>query len=151
MRRLALIAALALALPAAAFARPGDRGDGTFVVKNATGQVSVRSQGSALGRVELGSITIIDLSPASSDDIQVLGANHKTPRGDGSVVYSGDKMRFRIVGGAYSLIITGSGINISAVGRGVANATGVSEGVFSADGSAFRAVFGPYTAVFGDA
>jgi hypothetical protein len=59
-------------------------------------------------------------------------------------------MRFRIVGGLYSLAITGSGVDITAVGKGTVVGQGVVGGVFSSDGSPFRASATPlYTAGFG--
>jgi hypothetical protein len=47
---------------------------------------------------------------------------------------------FRIVGGQYSVVILGSGINLSAVGRGRVVGQGITDGLFSTDGSPFRTV-----------
>jgi hypothetical protein len=141
MRKLVVVVLVALAVPAAAFARPVERGDGTLAVKNAVGQVTVRATGTMLGRVTSGTVTIVDLSPGGTNDTQVFGYDRKPRlRLDGSSVYQGNDMRFRIVGGQYSVVVTGSGINFSAVGRGTIVGQGVSDGVFSTDGSPFRPV-----------
>jgi hypothetical protein len=144
MRKFALVLVLALALPATAAARFGDRGDGTLVVKNARGQVGVTAKvGSALGRVDDGTITILDTSLNGTDDIQVIGADApKLVRKDGSITYSGTKMRFRIIGGGYVLTVLGSGINVTAVGKGTVYGTDVRAGLISADGAPFTTLTG---------
>jgi hypothetical protein len=151
MRKFALVLIIALALPAAAVARNGDRGDGTLVVKNARGQLTVNARGSALGRIDDGTITILDRSFDGSDDIQVVGAGaSKSVRADGTVVYSGQKLRYRIVGGPYFMTLTGKGINVSAVGKGTTyGIPDLTEGSFSADGAAFKPFFAPFGAQFG--
>lgn len=140
MRKLALILVLALALPAAAFARGGDKGDGTFAVKNAVGQFTVQAKGTILGHLDEGSVAVIDTSPAASDDIQVLGWDQKKSLKNGTVVYKGTDMRFRVVGGWYSLTVIGVGIDVSAVGMGSVNGKVITDGLFSTDGSPFRSV-----------
>jgi len=131
----------ALAVPSAAFARPAERGDGTLAVKNAVGQVTIRAQGTVLGRIANGTLTILDLSPNGSNDTQVFGFDRKPRlRPDGTSVYQGSDMRFRVVGGQYTVVVLGSGINLSAVGRGSVLGQGVTDGVFSTDGSPFRLV-----------
>ena len=132
---------LVLALPATAVGRPGDKGDGTFAVKNAVGQITVVAKGTALGRVDEGQIVVLDTSAGNaSADIQVLGYDRKpVVRWNGAVVYKGEDMRFRIVGGSYIATVTGTGVNVSAVGRGTVQGQGISEGLFSTDGSPFRA------------
>jgi hypothetical protein len=151
MRKFALVLILALALPAAALARNGDKGDGTLVVKNGRGQLTVSARGSALGRIDDGTIAILDRSAAGTDEIQVIGAEGgKLVRADGTVVYSGTKMRYRIVGGPYLMTITGKGISISAVGKGtIYGIPDLTEGSFSADGAAFKPFFSAFGALFG--
>jgi hypothetical protein len=151
MRKFALIMVLALALPVAASARGGDKGDGTLVVKNARGQIVVRATGSALGTVGDGSIVVQDLSSDASDDIQVVGADQpkKVDAALGTVTYVGTKMRFRIIGGGYLLTVTGKGINVSAVGKGAAVGTDARDGQISADGVPFKGLTGSLVTVFG--
>jgi hypothetical protein len=151
MRKFALIMVLALALPAAALARPGDKGDGTLVVKSARGQIVVKATGSALGTIADGSIVVQDLSVDGSDDIQVVGADQpkKVDAVLGTVTYTGTKMRFRIIGGGYQLTVTGKGINVSAVGKGTAWGTDARDGLVSADGQSFKGLTGALATVFG--
>jgi hypothetical protein len=141
MRKLVLLALVSLLVPAAAFARPVERGDGTLAVKNAVGQISVSAKGTMLGRVADGTITIVDLSPNGTNNVQVFGYDSKPRvRADGRTVYQGTDVRFRLLGGQYSVLVVGSGINLSAVGRGRIVAQGVTDGLFSADGSPFEPV-----------
>jgi hypothetical protein len=140
MRKSALVLVLALLIPAAASARNGDRGDGTFVVKNAVGQLTLNAKGSVIGKLDRGEITVQDLTPTANDDIQILGYDRKpVVRPDGATTYRGDKMRIRVVGAGYLVTVTGTGINLSSVGKGTVVGTAISEGLFSTDGSPFRA------------
>jgi len=68
MRRLVWISALAFALaaPAVGFALSGDD-DGTLSVKAGVGNVNVNFNGSAVGRLQRGSIRVID--PVASDGV----------------------------------------------------------------------------------
>jgi hypothetical protein len=139
MRKLVLVMLVALALPAAASAVPAERGDGTLAVKNATGRITIAARGALLGRVEEGVFVVADLSPGGNDEIQVFGNDQKPQvRGNGTTVYRGTDMRFRVVGGLYSVSVTGSGINVSAVGRGTVQGIGMSDGLFSSDGAPFK-------------
>jgi hypothetical protein len=147
MRKCALVLVLTLLLPAAASARNGDRGDGTFVVKNGVGQLTLNARGSVIGKLDRGEITIQDLTPTAVDDIQVLGYDRKpVVRSDGATTYRGDKMRIRVVGGGYIVTVTGTGINLSSVGKGTVVGAGITDGLFSTDGSPFRGATG---AVYG--
>jgi hypothetical protein len=140
MRKLFLTLVMLLVVPTAAAARPGDKGDGTFAVKNAVGQITVVAKGTALGRVDEGQIAVADMNPGGTgDEIQVLGYDKKPyTKPNGTTVYRGVDMRFRIVGGWYSLTVTGTGVNVSAVGRGTVQGQGISEGLFSTDGLPFK-------------
>ena len=149
MRKLLLLlVVLATAVPAAASAavsetaaRPLDKGDGTLAVKNAQGRVIVNARGALLGRLDDGGLTVLDLTPNDDSDFQVFGYDQKPIyRQNGTVVYSGANIRFRLVGGAYSVAITGKGINLSAVGRGTVQGIGVTDGLFSTDGQPFRSI-----------
>jgi len=151
MRKYVFVLVLALLLPAAASARPGDRGDGTFVVKNGLGQLTINAKGSVIGKLDRGEISVQDLTPTAGDEIQVLGYDRKpVVRPDGTTTYRGDKMRVRVVGGGFLVTVTGTGINLSSVGKGTVVGTGIGDGLFSTDGSPFRASPTPaYAGSFG--
>ena len=149
MRTFALILVLALTAPAAAIARPGDRGDGTFAVKNGEGQIQVTATGTVLGKIDEGSVAVTDLTPGGGD-LTVLGYDKRPVVKNGVTTYRGDNMRFRFAGGVYVVTVIGSGVNISAVGRGTVSGQGISDGLFSADGVKLQpAVAGFYAASFG--
>lgn len=132
---LLLLALLALAVPAAALAAP-EAGDGSLSVADGRGRVSVQARGGIIGRIERGSVLVYDLSPedtsvpaVSGDDVPVRFV------GDG-VQYGGKGVRFRLVGGAYKIVVNGSGIDLSAVGNGfvVLEGKGSDPGTYSFDG-----------------
>ena len=162
MRRLfvTLITAL-LAVPAGALAATAAPGDGTLVVKKASGKITINGRGIIFGRFDTGTLTIVDYNPDDGVDPQVNGAETTVPPAvDGSKwKYKGDNVRFRFFGGRYKLVFTGaSGVDISAVGSGKATLTGAGPsfigdyGTFSADGAKFQPLtLASITATFGTA
>lgn len=107
MRRVPLLIALSLllALPALSSARggppPGGRGEGMLEISHARGRVDLKIRGSAIGYVQRGLVVVVT----------------KGMQG-GVETYSGKRIRFRELDGAYRIQITGIGIDLSAVGRG---------------------------------
>jgi hypothetical protein len=129
------------AFPAAAAAAPGAAGDGTLVVRDANAKLRVVGRGTIFGRFDHGTITIIDRSPDDFVQPQVIGGGAPVIEvgEDGKWIYNykGDNVRFRFFGGKYSIRFVGTGINISAVGRGTFWAAGngtVDDGEFVVDG-----------------
>ena len=127
MRRLLLICVLAsVSLPAAAAsAAPLAPGDGTLAVRNASGDtgqlcVALAISGAAIGQVDRGRITVL---PGLGPEPDVSGADKQIDRADGSTVYIGTNLRFR-AGGSFRLRISGSGIDVNAVGQGTARLAG---------------------------
>jgi hypothetical protein len=149
-----LVLVLALLLPAAAWAAvvsPGAKapGDGTLVVDNGRGSVTVRARGGILARFDTGNVVIADSDLTDGRVPVVYGAETITVLPNGSIRYSGDDVRFRMIGGAYRVQINAIGIDISAVGRGVAvlDASEFTDfpGRYSLDGGPFRALPGHLT------
>ena len=154
MRRLVWLTALVLALaaPAMAFAVVGSgQDDGTLSVKAGVGKVYLNFNGSAVGRVQRGSIRVTD--PVSSDglgfefsncDVKKDLSDTTATRSDTIKVCRGDDIRFRAIGGKYTIQIFGAGINLSAVGHGSfgLNGAGDDPNVFS-DGQ-YSLNDGPY-------
>jgi hypothetical protein len=120
MRRLVLstVLAVGVVLPTAALAFGGG-GDGTLSVRNGFGRVTLRFTGSAIGRVAQGSIKVND--PIASDGV---GYDFSNCDRETAEFCSGDNIRFRAIGGRYFVSIKGSGISLSAVGRGYATLDG---------------------------
>src|ERR1700745_475138 len=126
MRTFALTLVLALAIPAVAAARPGNKGDGTFAVKNAAGQITVNAKGTVLGKLDEGTVTVTDMTPGGGDEPPtVVGADRKPVVKGTTTTYKGNGMRFRFAGGMYVVTVTGTGVNVSAGGRGTASRPGI--------------------------
>jgi hypothetical protein len=149
MRRFVpLVLVLALVLPAAAWAAasstagPATPGDGTLAVDNGNGSVTVRVRGGILGRFDTGNVVITDLDVGDGKVPVVYGADTIQALGPGRTKYSGEQIRFRMIGGLYRVQINATGVDLSAVGRGTAvlDASLFSDfpGRFSIDGGPFQ-------------
>ena len=129
MRRLVLILLVfGLAVPAAAWAVRELPGDGTVVVDNARGMVTVRARGGIIGRFDSGRLVVED--PVEGDGRPfVYGAERIRELGPHTTLYIGEDVRFRLIGGAYRVTVYAVGIDVSAVGRGsvVLDGTGFAE------------------------
>ena len=113
-----LLVAFALALPVAAAATLGS-GDGTLSVENGRGKVTVQARGGLIGRLDRGSVTIFDLTPADANQPVVSGDDQPVLLiGETGVRYRGTGIRFRVIGGAFRVVVQGRGIDLSVVGRG---------------------------------
>jgi hypothetical protein len=134
MRRFSLIAVvLLLAFPAAVLASAGAVGDGSLAVSNANVKsIVVAGHGLIYGYVDQGAVTVISYTPDDSNQFQISGAAAPTKNPSGSTRYAGSAMRF-LISGTYVLKFEGSGINLSAVGKGTVTAIG--SDVSSSDGT----------------
>jgi hypothetical protein len=145
MRRLIVMFAFLAALAVPVGALYAATGDGTLVVKNGVAPdlpgnhvpvVAMTITGSVIGTVNYGRI-VID-SSVSSDAPLVTGYES---RGDSKVIetaqfWKGSDLKFRAVGGKYTILIYGSGINLVAVGKGTVKLAGMpdtphGDGVYS--------------------
>jgi hypothetical protein len=127
MRRLVLfgVLAAACAVPAVAWA-VGEVGseDGTLSVKNGAGKVSMQFNGSAVGRITRGTIKIVDPVAGDGAGADVWGCDSREVTNDIVTVCSGSNLRFRAVGGRYRIRLSGTGVYLSAIGRGGATLNG---------------------------
>ena len=141
MRRLLTFCALvALAVPAAIQA--ADAADGTLAVKNATGFVLFDGRGVILGHADKARITITD-EDRTEGRVIVLGYATKARLAPGKTLYTGEDMRFKLLGGENILVIVGSGISLSAVGEGRVTLEGgnvVNDGKYSVDDGPFKSL-----------
>jgi len=141
-----MLALALLALPAAAYAAATAPGDGTLVVRHASGKITVSGRGLIFGRFDEGTLTVVDYNPDDGVEPQVNGWDRKIDLlGEGRWQYKGDNIRFRFFGGRYKFTFTGaSGIDISAVGSGRVTVAGAGPffiddyGFYSVDGSKFQ-------------
>ncbi|HEX7310463.1 MAG TPA: hypothetical protein VF232_04730 [Gaiellaceae bacterium] len=117
-----LLAALVMA--GAASARPGGPNDGALSVKNADGRVVIVSKGAVIGRFDRGQVTVKDPNPYDGTGPIVTGADRVEALGEKTTRYSGSNIRFRIIGGAFTVNVFGTDIDLSAVGRGMVTLNG---------------------------
>ena len=132
-----------LAIPAAAVAKPDrNAGDGALSVADGRGQIVLQVRGGVIGRLDSGCVSITDLTPEDLNFPQVWGDDEpqvELPRG--GVRYCGQSVRFRLIGGKFRIVVSGRGIDLSAVGVG--DGTIVADdlrqpGVYSLDGDDCR-------------
>jgi hypothetical protein len=113
--RLAALTLLALALSATAATGAAKAPAGSLEVQDGRGLVQIVGKGALVGRIEKGSLEIVDLVVDDAWSPRVNGI----PRGR-KVWLRGKKISFYIPGGRYRLVAQGSGISISARGAGTA-------------------------------
>ncbi len=139
MRRLLIPCALValLVFPAAAAARQNAPGDGTVVVHNAYGTVSIVATGGMIGSCDHCTVTIVDPQPGDGTGPIVSGQESKQDLTDTKSRWAGYDVRFRLIGGFFRLRVYGSGIELSAVGRGQGTIRGmgtVNDGTYAVNG-----------------
>jgi hypothetical protein len=168
MRRIVFLclASAALAAPAAALAAKDVPSDGTLVVKNGQAPDSgpdrtpvVRLNnftGSVIGQIT-GQVKIIIDGGAKSPPAEVVGAGppHDVPQSDTAKSWTGggdpvNPVKFRAVGGTYTIVIFGSGVNLVAVGQGTVQLAGTpdlgkSDGWYSLNGDPWKSLPGSPT------
>jgi hypothetical protein len=121
MRRLVFIVlAAGLGLPAGASAVQELPGDGSLVVDNARGLVTVRARGGIIGRFDSGRLVVDDPVEGDGSGPIVYGADRIRELGPRTTLYIGEDVRFRLIGGSYRISVNAYGMDISAVGRGIA-------------------------------
>jgi hypothetical protein len=120
MRRLLTFAvlALALAVPAGAAARLSGSSDGTLSVKDARGIVTIQGRGGVIGSFAKGSVLINDPIDGDGTGPIVTGDDWSKEKTDTATQWGGTRVRFRIIGGTFRIVVRARGINLSFVGRG---------------------------------
>ena len=142
MRKLfVILGLLALALPVAGVASL-NAGEGTLSVEDGYGKVTLQARGGVIGRLERGTITIYDLSPADAYEAYVFGDDQPVRFiGEQGLKYGGLGLRFRLIGGKYRIVIEGRGIDLSVVAKGsgsIQAGPNGDPGVYSLDGDDCR-------------
>jgi hypothetical protein len=99
--------------------------NGTLSVAEGRGAVGVDLRGSVIGRLGNGTLRVIDLTPRDRFGEIVFGRDLvEEERGPRTVLYRGQGIRFRMLGGAYRVTVRGRGIDLAAVGRGLVSLDG---------------------------
>jgi hypothetical protein len=151
MRRLIgfTVLVIALAVPAAAFALVTLGDDGSLSVKAGVGRATLSPfNGSILGRVGTGKVIIVDQSLAGNGSPDVWGCDNLHPTvTDRVTVCSGASLRFRVIDGRYKVVVRGSGINLSVVGRGTVTLDGsgddpgvLSDGLYALNDGSYKSL-----------
>jgi hypothetical protein len=137
---LVVLASAALALPALAGASSRAIDDGTLSVKNGDGVVFVVARGTIIGACDKCRVWITDPSPDDGAPPVVNGAEDHDTVSDTRDLYSGNDIRFRIVGGLFKLKVAGSGIDLGVVAKGWGRIQGYDSntGTFSVNGAPRR-------------
>jgi hypothetical protein len=142
MRKLVVLVCSFAALAAATVAWAAEPTGGTLSVERGRGTVMIDLKGSIVGRVSNGTLRVTDHTPLDRYTAVVFGRKlTETRLGPRTVLYRGQGLRFRMVGGGYRMVARGSGITVSAVGRGTVvleaeqRFVGDDIGVYSLDGT----------------
>jgi hypothetical protein len=138
MRQLLTFAMLvALVLPAASAARDKGPSDGTLSVRDGRGTITISGRGGVIGSFARGSVTISDPLDGDGTGPVVTGDSWSKSRNDTTTSWGGTKVRFRIIGGWFRIVVRGRGINLSFVGKGTVTlngASGADDGSYSVNG-----------------
>jgi hypothetical protein len=140
-------ALFALALPGAAGAYTRAPGEGTLLVKNGVGKITISAKGGVIGSFGKGTLTIRDPKPDDNLTEVVTGAEHSDAVNELVTKYWGKDIRFRYIGGRFTVTVQGSDIDLSAVGKGTVMITGLGtadDGTFSLNGAMPQPLPGPF-------
>ena len=122
-----------LAVPAAALAETTNPSDGSLVVKNGqaplnTPVVTLQITGSVIGEVDGYGKLVIDAGPNAdaTAEPQVTGGGlpSDSSRSPTAQVWKNTSFKVRAVGGSYTILVYGSGVNLVAVGTGTVRLAG---------------------------
>ena len=120
MRKLVVLLCAIAALTAAVAAWAAQPTAGTLSVERGRGAVMIDLKGSVVGRITSGTLRVTDHTPNDRYAAVVSGKKLTQERlGPRTILYRGQGLRFRMLGGGYRMVARGSGITVSAVGRGV--------------------------------
>ena len=120
--------------------------DGTMSVKRGRGTVVLKLKGTVIGRVARnGRVQVRDFRPFDANDPQLTCRPHVRLIGFGTWLCKGRNIGFRVDKGRFNVKVRGTGISISAVGRGNvtvdgAGDTGVNDGLLSIDAAPYESL-----------
>jgi hypothetical protein len=142
MRKLVLVACSLAVAAAAAVVSAGAAENGLLSVDQGRGVVTLDVRGSVIGRLANGTLRVTDLTPRDPFGEIVYGKNLLAEErvGPRTVLYRGQGLRFRMIGGRYRIRVAGTGIDVSAVVRGIVSLDGEprgeeSTGLYSVSGA----------------
>jgi hypothetical protein len=105
---------------------------GSLEIVDGTGSVALTFvRGAIYGNLDRGRITITFRRAKNPPEVVVSGQATLVRRDERTAVYEGRDIRFKVAGPGWRVIVQGSGIDVSVVGRGVVTLRG--EGEMSVD------------------
>ena len=138
MRNALILGLLAALMCVPAIALAGER-DGTLAVRHATGTVAVSARGTLFGHCDRCTVVITDPDPSDGKPPVVTPLSVvRQPLTDTKTSYSGNDLRFRVIGGFFRVKASGTGIDISAVAVGAATLVDGTSGSYSVAGGPFE-------------
>jgi hypothetical protein len=145
MRRILLTFAVlgALAVPAGSAALARTPNDGTLSVRDARGTITIQGRGGVIGSFTRGSVTINDPVDGDGTGPIVTGDDWSKERSETMTTWGGTRVRFRIIGGAFRVVVKGRGINLSLVGKGIVTLKGAGtddDGSYSVNGEEYSPI-----------
>jgi hypothetical protein len=145
MRRILLTFAVlaALAMPAGSAARERTPNDGTLSVRDARGTITIQGRGGVIGTFVRGSVTINDPVDGDGTGPIVTGDEWSKERSETMTTWGGTRVRFRIIGGSFKIVVKGRGINLSLVGKGNVTLKGAGtddDGNYSVNGEEYTPI-----------
>jgi hypothetical protein len=144
MRRFLTFAVLVvLAVPATSAARVRGPNDGTLSVRDARGTIVISARGGVIGSFAQGSVKIVDPVEGDGSGPIVSGDEFRREIDEKTDLFRGTKVRFRIIGGAFRIVIRGRGINLSLVGKGNVTLNGAgtgADGTYSINGDEYSPI-----------
>lgn len=145
MRRFLLFLGLVAMLAVPAIVTAASLTDGTLSVKRGRATINIKLQrGTVIGRMASGTIRIRDLGPYDNSIPQIRHCRLRYPNST-TIACTGKKIVFRAVDGRFVVRLKGSGIFLSAVGRGTVTITGAASptstnGVMSVDNGPYQQI-----------
>jgi hypothetical protein len=133
----------ALALPAVSAARSFNASDGTLSVKDARGVITIQGRGGVIGTLGKGTVLINDPVDGDGTGPIVTGDDWSRDKTDTATIWGGTKVRFRIIGGTFKIVVRGRGINLSFVGKGniIVNGAGTDDdGSYAVNGGDYNLI-----------
>jgi hypothetical protein len=145
MRRFFLFLGLVAMLAVPAVVTAASRTDGALSIKRGRATINIKLQrGTVIGRMAKGTIRIRDLGPYDDSIPQIRHCRLRYPNST-TIACTGKKIVFRAVDGRFTTRLNGSGIFLSAVGRGNVAITGAANpnfpnGVMSVDNGPYQQI-----------
>ncbi|HEY6150286.1 MAG TPA: hypothetical protein VIW19_07185 [Gaiellaceae bacterium] len=146
MRRFFLFVGLVAMLAVPAVVTAAAQTDGTLSIKRGRATIDIKlKRGTVIGSMARGTIRIRDLGPYDASIPQIRHCRLRYPNSM-TIACTGKKITFRAVDGRFVVHLKGSGIFLSAVGRGNVAITGAanpnfpSNGVMSVDNGPYQAI-----------